>query len=73
MERDLECRDSDLNENTKMWWRFFDTIDQAVDFAPLERKVMKRIAHKEQARRHDFYVKTQFEKTTRRKGRIHYF
>ena len=45
-----------------MWWRFSDTIDRAVDFAPRRIKVTKRFADKEQASRQNFYVETQFEK-----------
>ena len=55
---DLECRDLNLNESTKMWWRFSDTIDRAVDFTPRGIKITKIFAHKKQARRHDSYVKT---------------
>jgi len=29
--RDLECKDSDLNESTILWWRFFVVKDQMVD------------------------------------------
>ena len=56
-----------------LWWRFSDTIDKAVDLTLWRIKVTKRFTYKKQARRHDFYVETQFEKTTGRKGRIHYF
>ena len=33
-ERDLEYKDSALDENTKIWWRFSDTMNREVDFAP---------------------------------------
>jgi len=56
-----------------VWWRFFDTIDRVVNFAPRGIKVAKIFAYKKQVKRHDFYVKTQFGKTTKRRGRIHYF
>ena len=29
--RDLECKDSDLNESTSLWWRFFTSDNQMVD------------------------------------------
>jgi len=43
-------------------------IDRAVDFAPQGMKVTKRFAHKEQVKRQDFYVETQFEKNHREEG-----
>ena len=33
-EIDLECRDSDLNESTNLWWRFSDLIDRTANVAP---------------------------------------
>jgi len=31
---DFECRNSDLNESTNLWWRLSNVIDRAVNLAP---------------------------------------
>ena len=32
--RDLECKNSNLNESTNLWWRFSDIIDRTIDLKP---------------------------------------
>jgi len=44
--RDLKYWDSALNESTKMQWRFSDTIDRVVNFAPRGMKVTQKFTNR---------------------------
>ena len=70
--RDLQCWDSDLNKSTKIRWRYFNVIDQAVNFTLRGMKVTQRFTQRasEDTR---FHMKTQFRKITGRRERINYF
>ena len=52
--RDFECRDSDLNESTKMWWIFSDTVDRVINFALREIRVNAEVHEKRKVKTHDF-------------------
>jgi len=64
--------DSDLIESTKMWWRFSDAINRAVNFTPRRMKVTQRFTHRENYDTR-FYVKTQYKKNHEEEGETSLF
>jgi len=51
-----------------LWWRFSDTIDRAINFAPWERSNKEIHTYKSKLEDMIFMWKPNFEKTTRRRG-----